>query len=481
MRSISWRRRLALVVALTGIELGPTAASAQPRTPEPERLWTELPARGGHRAEAPLDLHSFVRLARTLGPAVVNVIAIQNGQETFPLVERTTEAPERQRQRSRGQGTGFVIHRSGYVLTNTHLVEGAEEIRVRLADERELSAQLVGRDDRSDIALLKIEAGQDLAVAPLGDSDQLQTGEWVMAIGNPFGLDHTVTAGIVSAKGRREIRPAGAPGGFFDFIQTDASINPGNSGGPLINTRGEVIGINTAVNVQAQGIGFAIPVNMAKVIAPLLKTQGKVPRGWLGVYPQNVSNSLKRAFHLSDTHGALLSEVVEGSPAERAGVKVGDVILDFDGRPLGRADDLIWFAATTAPGRKVALTIRRDDQIMHLQATLEGVPEAPPHPRLPPPTKSSPIGMSVAEISPGLARELGNSALRGVVVMSVEPNSPAVEAGIERGDLILRVGASSIRVLDDYAREVRAVARGAMLRMLVRRDGRNQWLAFPKR
>jgi serine protease Do len=252
-------------ILIAAAALSAVAAAAEP-------LWNEAPAKGGLPANAPINIQSFVKLARTLGPAVVNVVAIQTDEAR----ELIAPSSERSRPRGRGQGTGFVIHKSGYILTNAHVIDAADDIRVRLADERELSAKLVGKDERTDIALLKVEAG-DLATAPLGNSDEVQIGEWVVAIGNPFGLDHTVTAGIVSAKGRRDVRPGGATTGYYDFIQTDASINPGNSGGPLINTRGEVIGINTAMNAQAQGIGFAIPINMAKVIAPMLKQYGRAP------------------------------------------------------------------------------------------------------------------------------------------------------------------------------------------------------------
>src|SRR5581483_12375453 len=300
---------------------------------------------------------------------------------------------------------------------------------VRLADERELTAHLIGKDDRTDIALLKIEAGGELPVAPLGNSDNVEIGEWVMAIGNPFGLDHTVTVGIVSAKGRRDVRPNNSSSGFYDFIQTDASINPGNSGGPLINTRGEVIGINTAMNAQAQGIGFAIPINMAKVIAPLLKAHGRAPRSWMGIFFQPVTQQLKKAFALADTRGALLSDVVADSPAAKVGLVTGDVVMEFEGRPIRRSDDLIWAVATALPNKKVTLTVVRAGRTFKVEVTPVAAPDEPPlapAPRAEPGGKKSALGMTVSEISPSIARELGNPGLHGVVVMSVEPESPAV-------------------------------------------------------
>jgi serine protease Do len=427
----------------------------------------------GLPANAPINLQSFVKLARSLSPAVVNVVALSSGDEA---------AHDAQKPRGKGQGTGFIIHKSGYILTNSHVIESADDVRVRLADERELTAKVVGKDERTDIALLKIDAG-DLPVAPLGNSDDLQIGEWVVAIGNPFGLDHTVTAGIVSAKGRRDVRPGGANTGYYDFIQTDASINPGNSGGPLINTRGEVVGINTAMNAQAQGIGFAIPVNIAKVIAPLLRQYGRAPRSWLGLYPQTMSVQLRKAFGVSDGRGALVADVVADSPADRAGLRTGDVILELDGKPIRRADDLQWLVGTRPAGTRVSLTVARGGKTQKVDASLQAAPdETPQAPSAPHANaKKSPLGITVSEISPSIARELGNPNLTGVVVMLVEPESPAVEAGIERGDLILRVGEAAVANLDDYAKAVRAVPHGQMLKLLCRREGKSFWVAFVKR
>jgi len=463
-------------------------SSGMVRAEEP--LWTEGVSRAALKPDAPINIQSFIKLSRTLGPAVVNIIAITSTDDPRELFEHQPgssgpggESP-RPRSRGRGQGTGFIIHKSGYLLTNTHVIENADDIRVRLADDRELTARLVGKDERTDIALLKVDAGADLPVAPLGNSDEVQIGEWVMAIGNPFGLDHTVTAGIISAKERREIRPGGGQSGFYDFLQTDASINPGNSGGPLINTRGEVIGINTAMNAAGQGIGFAIPINMVKVIAPLLRAHGRAPRSTIGVRGQAITAQLKRAFNLTDTRGALLAEVESDSPAAQAGLRAGDVITDVDGRVVKRADDLTWMIETSKAGKKLVLTASRAGkpvkvEVMPLPSTEEagGLAAAPRSTG----GKKSPLGMTVSEISPGIARELGNPSLHGVVVMSVEPESPAVEAGVERGDLILRVGEQGVVGLDDYAKAVRAVAHGEMIKMLVKRDARMLWVAFVKR
>ena len=434
------------------------------------RLWTE----GGHAklsANAPVTMRAFADLVRLIGPAVVNVSTLQSADPSSPS-------------RTRGQGTGFVIERSGYILTNHHVVDNAETIKVRLADEREFAAHLVGLDERTDLAVIKIDAPGPLPVAPLGDSDAVEIGEWVVAIGNPFGLDHTVTAGIVSAKERRDVRPGGATTGFYDFIQTDASINAGNSGGPLINIRGEVIGINTAMNAQAQGIAFAIPINMAKAIVPQLIEHGRAPRSWLGLFPQSVTPALRRAFRLADTHGALVSEVVEAGPAAAAGIASGDLVVEFDGHPIRRADDLQWLVATTPAGRAVRITILRERKPKQFQVTLlasmPGEIELPSLPRSARP-HASPLGMTVSEINDGIARELKSPDRLGVVVMAVELESPAADAGVERGDVLLQVGEARIKKLDDYAAAVRAIPHGEMIKLLARRDGRRMWLAFQKR
>ncbi|MEO6950324.1 MAG: trypsin-like peptidase domain-containing protein [Polyangia bacterium] len=455
-------------------------ALAQPAHPVKggEPLWTDSHAKG----DGVSTMQAFSKLARALGPAVVNIVAIQNGDERT-LLERQLHPDAKPHGQGRGQGTGFIIKKSGLVLTNCHVIEGSDDIRVRLSDDRELTARLVGKDERTDMALLQIDAGAPLPVAPLGNSDNLQIGEWVIAIGNPFGLDHTVTAGIVSAKGRRDVRPGGTSTGFYDFIQTDASINPGNSGGPLINSRGEVVGINTAMNAQAQGIGFAIPINMAKVIMPLLRSYGHAPRAWLGVYPQGLTPSLRMAFKTGAHQGALLSDVVPDSPAAHAGLRPGDLVYEFDGQKIVRADDLTWLVATTPAGRKIPLEVVRDGASLRVDVTLASAPdsdETPAQPKQPATHKSS-LGVTVSEITPGIARELGNPQLRGVVVMAVEPESPALESGVERGDLVLRLGQNDVKSLDDYAKAVRAVTPGQLIRVLLRRDGHNTWVAFLKR
>ncbi|MBI5286339.1 MAG: trypsin-like peptidase domain-containing protein, partial [Deltaproteobacteria bacterium] len=306
-----------------------------------ENFWKEPSANIKKEEGLPtlLNPNSFIELAKTLGPVVVNISTTQVvrekprvpfpefrgpcedffGDEFFRFFD---EFPQREFKRQ-SLGSGFIINKEGYILTNNHVVEDAEEILVTLSDKREYKAKVIGRDSRLDLGLVKIDAKDDLPVAILGDSDKLQIGEWVMAIGNPFALSHTVTAGIVSAKGR----VIGA-GPYDNFIQTDASINPGNSGGPLFNLRGEVIGINTAIIAGGQGIGFALPINMAKEVLSQLKEKGKVTRGWIGVSIQDVTPELARSFGLKEKHGALVSSAMKDDPADKAGIRPGDIIVE---------------------------------------------------------------------------------------------------------------------------------------------------------
>src|SRR5690242_19599663 len=307
------------------------------------------------------SLPDFATLAKRVGPSVVNVSTTQmrkaaaDAPSPFdgddPMSQfwqrffggRMPRGPQRQM----GLGSGFIIDHNGTILTNYHVVDGAQKISVTLSDGKSYDAKVIGKDQKTDIAVIKIDAGHALPAVTMGDSDHLEVGEWVMAIGNPFGLDHTVTSGIVSAKGRQ----IGA-GPYDNFIQTDASINPGNSGGPLINLRGEVVGINTAIFSQSGGnigIGFAIPTNSAKEIIPELKGKGKVTRGWLGVSIQSVTPDIANSLGLEKSRGALVADVLKDGPAERAGLKVGDVIVEFDGTEIKDSSDLPAIVARTRP------------------------------------------------------------------------------------------------------------------------------------
>ena len=297
---------------------------------------------------------SFAGLVKSAGPAVVHIQVIK--------------------QRAQGLGTGFIVSNDGYILTNEHVVGEADQIAVRLSDQREFQAEVVGVDVKTDIALIKIKADGPLPAVPLGDSDALEVGDWVVAIGSPLGLDHTVTAGIVSAKERRRISPGGRASPYDDFIQTDASINPGNSGGPLLNTAGEVVGINSAVSTQGQGIGFAIPINMAKIILPQLKSTGQVERSWLGVSIAPVVPQAQSALGLTDGKGALVADVVPGGPADKAGLSRGEVILAFDGKLIDRSEDLPWLASTAGVGKRVNVLVASQSGQRTVQVTLERLP-----------------------------------------------------------------------------------------------------------
>ena len=325
---------------------------------------------------------SFADLVQQLTPTVVNIKVAKAGDFPWPQMPEGPlgeffkrfyqDMPRSPKQfKQQGTGSGVIISADGYIVTNHHVVDGAEEVTVTLADQRELKAQVVGRDAKTDLAVLKVEAKEPLPVASLGDSEALRVGDWVIAIGNPFGLTHTVTAGIVSAKDR----VIGA-GPYDDFIQTDASINPGNSGGPLFNTRGEVVGINTAIVPQGQGIGFAIAVNTAKPLIPQLVSKGEVTRGYLGVNIQSITPELAKALTLADGKGALVADVMPGTPAEKAGLKRGDVIVAFNRKAVDSSRDLPALVANTSVGQEVTLTVVRDGKQQELPITVGKLPVA---------------------------------------------------------------------------------------------------------
>jgi len=371
----------------------------------------------------------------------------------------------------RSLGSGFIIDRDGYIITNNHVIEGASEIRVRLSTEKEFEAEVVGRDQKTDLALIKIKSLQDLPVEELGDSDRVEIGEWVMAIGNPFGLSHTVTVGIVSAKGR-----VIGSGPYDDFIQTDASINPGNSGGPLFNMNGEVVGINTAIVAAGQGIGFAIPINAAREVIPQLKKKGKVTRGGIGVYVQKLTPDLAKSFGLEKNKGALVADVLPGSAAEAGGIHRGDVIVKFDGKDIDEMNELPRIVASTPVGKEVEVGILREGSPMTLKLKVGELKDEAAAPALEK-TKAE-LGMSVQEVTPEMARQLNLSDSSGVVVNQVEPGSAADEAGVQRGDIIREVNGRNIRTVEDYRSALTKVRKAEVIRLLVRRGERNLYLTI---
>ncbi len=471
-RAIDWRM-LCLIVALTAaIWLGPVLG----KEAHPSLERAAMPA-------------SFAQLAKQASPAVVNVSTVRviNGGPQAPLpfgpddplrdfFERFFGDQMPKDYPQRGLGTGFIIDTEGFILTANHVVEGAEEILVTLADKRELSAKIVGRDSKTDLALIKIEAPSDITPLPLGDSAKLEIGEWVVAIGNPFGLGNTVTAGIVSAK----YRQIGA-GPYDNFIQTDASINPGNSGGPLLNTAGEVVGINSAIFSPGGGnigIGFAIPINMAKDLLPQLKG-GKVVRGWLGVAIQSISAELRDKLGLQDRKGALVADVTAGGPADKAGIQRGDVIVSFDGKEIRESSDLPYLVASTAIGKKVAVEVIRRGQKKSLAAKIGELQEGQEPEEV---SKAEPtLGLMVDEITPELAEELGLKDTSGVIVTQVDDGSPAAEAGLKPSDVILEVDQQPMANVRQFDRKIEGYKPGDTILLLVRRQAGTIFLTLKLR
>jgi serine protease Do len=459
-----------------------------------DRVWTEK-----HNAE-PVDPGrptGFSKLAKEVSPAVVNIVTNKSmkrvsrqsphGQDPFyDFFEKFFRDMPKNFRRGKGVGTGFVIHPKGYILTNHHVIENADEIQVSFADDRKFSARVIGSDAKTDIALIKVETSDDLPVAPLGDSDKLEVGEWVLAIGNPFGLHHTVTAGIVSAKGRRDISPSGRDI-YSDFIQTDASINPGNSGGPLLNMKGEVVGINAAINAAGQGIGFAIPVNMAKVLIPQLKERGRVVRSWIGIQIQPVNRRLAKSFGLDEPKGALVAEVIPGAPAAKAGLQAGDIILSFGGQPIKKHSDLPWLASTAGVGTKIALKVMRGGQEIETHLTLaehpgdgtavgQGGGKSPMSPG-----SVQGLGLTVSDVTPNLQQELGLDTSDGAVVTDIQEGSEAAEAGVQPKDVIAKVNFKAIRNATEFQRAIAALKPGDPVNFYLRRDKGYLWVAFLKK
>lgn len=345
-----------------------------PPSPAPPRPAAEPPGdrdRDGGAGPFPGAPRSFAPLVRATRASVVSIFA-----NTRQVVATPWGWQRPQERYSLSKGTGFLIAENGELLTNNHVIEGAEFIQVQLDDGRRFEASVLGRDPRLDVALLRVKApGVRLQPARLGDSDRLEVGDWVMAIGNPFGLSQTVTAGIVSAVGRTGREVDLGAGNFGNLLQTDASINPGNSGGPLLNLDGEVVGINVAVRREAQGVGFAIPINMARTILPQLRQYGHAIRSWLGIYPGEVTEQMLEFMNLPDTHGALVREVVENSPAARAGIRPGDVIRRFDGHEIIDHTQLPWLASSAGVGHRARVELLRNGQPLTIEVTLEALPE----------------------------------------------------------------------------------------------------------
>lgn len=450
--------------------------------------------------ETPQTTRSFADVVEQVSPAVVN-IAVTKQAQTVPTTmfrgrgpggnstpydeffERFFGAPgmvPRESRPMRGLGSGFLIDESGYIVTNNHVIEGASDVVVLLEDGRELDATLVGTDPKTDLALLKVESDEPLPALAFGDSDSARVGDWVLAIGNPFGLGGSATAGIISARGR-DIQS----GPYDDYMQIDAPINSGNSGGPVFNAAGEVIGVNTAIfspNGGNVGIGFAIPAKVAMSVVDELRASGSVSRGWLGVQIQDINEGLAASFGLENAQGALVGDVVEGSPAAKAGVRVGDVIVSFDGNTINTAKALSLAVAAADPADKVPLRVLRDGKGKTLHITL-GEAEQQQARNSPGGDResglASDLGLSLAELSDSYRQRLGlPDDVKGVVVTGVQPGSDAAEQGLRPGDIVSRIGSRQIENVDDAKRAIKeARSRGDRAALLVRRNDAQQYVS----
>jgi len=406
---------------------------------------------------------SFADLTERVKPCVVNISTtrtVRAGGMFSPFGDSPLErflgmifssgfwGRPRREFKQQSLGSGFIISADGYIFTNNHVVERAEKIIVKLSDGRQYDAKVIGRDAKTDLALIRIKSNNKLPVAAIGDSDKVRVGDWVIAIGNPFGLEQTVTAGIVSAKGR----VIGA-GPYDNFIQTDASINPGNSGGPLFSMEGEVIGINTAIVAQAQGIGFAIPINMAKTVLPDLKATGKVKRAWMGISVQDVTDDMVKVMKLKSREGAIVTETFKNDPADRAGIKPGDVITEINGKKVKNSHELLLLIASLPVGQKVAVKVVREGREMTFYVTLTERGEEKEMAAITKEGGADPFGLVVQDITPEVARYLGLKTKQGVVVVGVEEGSIAEEVGIQPQDVILQVNRVPIKSVKHYLQE----------------------------
>jgi len=440
-----------------------------------------------------MTLDTFRDIARTSTKGVVNINTRktvkrprnpfhdffgEDGFERFFGPQSDGGRAERETQRS--LGSGFVIDKQGYILTNRHVIEGADEVNVTFPDGKRYDAKIVGRDSRTDVALLKIEPKEPLTALELGDSDQTEPGEWVMAIGMPFGLSgNSVTVGVVSYRGRP--LTLGTQGTSVDMIQTDAAINPGNSGGPLLNTRGQVVGINTLIITQgvpqSSGVGFAVPINTANEILPQLREKGKVVRGWMGVTIGAVTEDLAKTFGLQEARGAVIGSVVKGSPAESAGLKPEDLVLGVDGRKVEDNSDLSGYIAGKAPGTTVKLNVLREGANKEISVTLGTFPEGEDEGDTQQARGQGLGGMTLRDLPPELAErlELPRGA-RGVVVVSVEAGQAAEEAGLQRGDVIVSVNGRPVEGVDSFEAAITWAKDSGLARLRVYRGGQYLFL-----
>ncbi len=423
----------------------------------------------------------FVEVAERLKPSVVNISTTQKVQPSRRQTEPFFRGPfreffgeeffERFFER-RSLGSGVIVDAKGTILTNNHVVEQADEIQVTLVDERTFQAKVIGTDPKTDLAVIRIEGAKDLKPASLGNSAKIRTGDFVIAIGNPFGLSHTVTVGVISATGRAGMGITA----YEDFIQTDASINPGNSGGPLLNIDGQVIGINTAIVASGQGIGFAIPITPAREIMEQLIKEGRITRGWLGVLIQPLTPDLARQFGVKAGEGVVVGDVLEGGPAEKAGLTTGDVIQAVGGKPVTDVRGLQRVVAALRPGTQVAVTVNRKGKDVTLNATVGQMPTEEPVAVTPEPFERH--GFAVQDLTPELREKLQVKE-GGVLVASVEPGSPAFRRGLRPGDVILEVDRQPVKSRQDLLAMLQASRPEMELLLLVQRGKSSRFIVIP--
>ena len=497
---------IAAIAATLAMMVGPTASGSHGAVEAqstsqggPARAEASQPARADAVARKPNHVdqsaelpsvdalsRAFATVTKELEPAVVNIFTEQSGQAFHPptgspfddLFERFFRDQPQQPRRS--LGSGVIVDPRGYVITNNHVIENAEEIEVQFSDERRFPAEVVGTDAPTDLAVIRIKAdGESFPYVTFGDSDALVVGEWVLAMGNPFGFGHTVTAGIVSAKGRLI-----GQGSYDDFIQTDAAINPGNSGGPLVNMKAEIVGINSNIISNSggnMGIGFAIPSNMTKNVYEQLVSDGTVTRGWLGVSIQPLTPELATSFGLAGKHGALVAEVLgDDAPAAKAGLQAGDVIVSFNGKPVQSNTHLVRLVADVRPGETAAIEYYRDGELRTTSVTVAkrtidtDVPAAPPELQ----QEKGRLGISGQNLTPQLAAEAGASSKSGVILVGIDPEGPAQDAGLRQGDIIIEANREPVRSVDDLQRIIADVPAGGGLLLRIERVNRGGQSSF---
>ncbi len=483
MYRISKKRTITTVTVLaafclSGFFLAPIVVGAEEKAVQP-------PA-GAMKAAEDLSA-AFEYVAESVKASVVNITSVKTIK---PTMRRGQEVPDdldlpdffdrflqpripKEGLKQQGFGAGVIVSADGHILTNNHVVADADEVTVTLTDKREYKAKVVGTDPKTDLAVVKIKA-EDLVPAKLGDSDKVRVGEWVVAVGHPFGLNYTITTGIVSAKGRANRLVAE----YEDFIQTDAAINPGNSGGPLVNLKGEVIGINTAIFSRSggyMGIGFAIPSNMAKSVMESLIEHGKVVRGWLGVSIQNLDEAMAESFGFKGTKGVLIGDVTTDSPAEKAGLKQGDIILKYDGKEMNDANQLRQAVAATSPGTKVKTEIFRDGERETVNVTV-GEQEASAAVIKGRESESEDLGMTVRSLTPEIAEQLGLKQSKGVVVTEVEPFGIAAKAGLRPGDVILAIQNAPVEKVSEFNQAIRKHDLKKGIRLTVLTEGMKRFV-----